>query len=169
MRSIQVLFLFTAAFLGQSAMAQGGGPPAGVGNNIFELIATLDARVATLEAEQGRVSPDADLTGSTYCVFGQGIWLFADPGVSADITADPFTARLDFTSSTELTITRMSDPFAWISIPSYTMHDSVDLGGRRIIKKVVGNLLTLTVSRKRGPVALLSGEAMAPFSHGRLE
>ena len=144
MRSIQVLFALAAAFLAQSAMAQGGGPPAGVGNNILELIAALDARVATLEAEQGRVSPDADLTGSTYCIFGQGTWLFAEPGVSATVTANPFSARLDFTSATQLTVTGIYDPITSLHFPFLTLvDDEDDLGAETITYTVVGNVLTL--------------------------
>jgi len=74
------------------------------------------------------ISPRPDLTGATYCLFGQGTWLFADTGTSAEVTANPFAARLDFTSSTELTNTGIYDPVTHISIPSFTMVDGQDLG-----------------------------------------
>ncbi len=105
----------------------------------------LEVRVGELEAEQARVSPDADLTGKTYCLFGQGTWLFADPGVSASVTANPFLVRVDFTSSTQLTATTIYDPVTSILIPSYTMDDAVDdLGVEMLTYTVVGNLLTIT-------------------------
>jgi len=88
--------------------------------------------------------PDSDLTGTTYCLFGQGTWLFADPGVSATITANPFAARLDFTSSTEVTSTGIYDPFSSVHFPSRTMVDDDDLSNETGTYTVVGNLLTLT-------------------------
>jgi hypothetical protein len=88
---------------------------------------------------------DTDLTDKTYCVFGQGTWLFADPGVSAGVTANPFIVRVDFTSSTELTATTIYDPVTGILIPSNTMHDSEDdLGVEMLTYTVLGNLLTIT-------------------------
>ena len=93
------------------------------------------------------LSPDADLTGAIYCLFGQGTWLFADPGVSAGVTANPFIVRVDFTSSTQLTATTISDPITGISIPSYTMNDAEDdLGVEMLTYTVVGNLVTITFS-----------------------
>ena len=90
------------------------------------------------------VSPRPNLTGATYCLFGQGPWLFADTGVSASITANPFAARLDFTSSTELTNTGMYDPVTSIAFPPITIIDGEDLGDETGTYTVVGNLLTLT-------------------------
>ena len=95
------------------------------------------------------LSPDADLTGAIYCLFGQGTWLFADPGVSAGVTANPFIVRVDFTSSTQLTATTISDPITGISIssiaPFFTIGDSVDdLGVEMLTYTVVANLLTIT-------------------------
>ena len=92
------------------------------------------------------VSPRPNLDGATYCLFGQGTWLFADPGVSASVTANPFAARLDFTSSTQLTITGIYDPFTSINIPDYTMVDDDDLGAPEMATyTVVANLLAITV------------------------
>lgn len=90
------------------------------------------------------LSPDSDLTGTTYCVFGQGTWLSAENGVSAEVTANPFNVRLDFTSSTQASSTGIYDPFTSIRIPSLTMVDDDDLGDETGTYTVVGNLLTLT-------------------------
>jgi hypothetical protein len=88
---------------------------------------------------------DTDLTGKTYCVFGQGTWLFADPGASAGVSANPHSARVDFISSTQAIVTDIYDPVASILIPSYTMDDSGDdLGIGVVTYTVVGNLLTAT-------------------------
>ncbi len=93
------------------------------------------------------VSPRPNLTGATYCVFGQGTWLFADPGVSANITANPFAARLDFTSSTEFTATGIYDPLSSMHFPSLTLVDDDDLSGPEMgTYTVIANLLTVTVT-----------------------
>jgi predicted permease len=107
----------------------------------------LEAQVADLQAELARISPDADLTGATYCLFGQGTWLFADPGVSAAVTANPFLVRVDFISPTQLTATTFSDSITGILIPDNTMHDSEDdLGVEMLTYTVVANLLTINFS-----------------------
>jgi len=91
------------------------------------------------------ISPRPDLTSATYCLFGQGTWLFAEPGESASITANPFAARLDFTSSTELTITGIYDPVTGITFPPITINDDSDLGDPEPgTYTLVGNLLTIT-------------------------
>ena len=104
----------------------------------------LEAQVADLQAELARVSPDSDLTGATYCLFGQGTWLLAEPGVSAEVVVNPFAARLDFTSPTELTSTAIYDPVTSIAFPPPTIIDDDDLGNETGTYTVVGNLLTLT-------------------------
>ncbi len=98
-----------------------------------------------------KISPRPDLTGATYCIFGQGTWLFADvsPGVSASVTANPFAARLDFTSSTQLTVTQIYDPVKHILISSIfpflaLIDDGEDLGDESLTYTVVANLLTIT-------------------------
>ena len=114
-------------------------------DRIEKQVKQLEKLTAGLQAELERVSPDADLTGKTYCLFGQGTWLFADPGVSASVTANPFLVRVDFTSSTQLTATTIYDPITSILIPSYTMDDAVDdLGVEMLTYTVVGNLVTIT-------------------------
>ncbi len=108
----------------------------------------LEVQVADLQAELARVSPEADLTGTTYCLFGQGTWLFADTGVSAEVTANPFLVRLDFTSSTQLTATTIYDPVTHILIssvpPFFAMFDEEDLAPESLTYTLVGNLLTIT-------------------------
>lgn len=92
---------------------------------IAHRVAALEQQVATLLAELERVSPVTDLTGKTYCVFGQGTWLNAGNG-SAAVVANPFSHRLDFTSATEFTSSPRYDPYSWISFPDYIMGDEVD-------------------------------------------
>ena len=89
------------------------------------------------------VSPRPNLTGATYCLFGQGTWLSAGNGTGND-TANPFAATLDFTSSTQLTVTPIYDPIGTIDIPSFTMVVEEDTSGEMGTYTVVGNLLTLT-------------------------
>lgn len=121
--------------------------------NLDTRTSDLDGRVATLELQAAellaaleRASPDADLTGTTYCIFGQGTWLFAEPDVSASITANPFAARLDFTSPTELTSTGIYDPVTSIVFPPIAINDVSDLSDDFGTYTVVGNLLTVTVT-----------------------
>ena len=91
------------------------------------------------------LSPRPDLTGATYCLFGQGTWLFADPGESIGVTANPFAARLDFTSSSEIAITGIYDPVTDISFPPAAMVDREDLDDPGMgTYTLVGNLLTIT-------------------------
>ena len=92
------------------------------------------------------VSPRPNLTGATYCLFGQGTWLFADPVLDVvGVTVNPFAARLDFTSSMELTITRIYDPITGIQFPPAAIGDSDDLGNPAMgTYTLVGNLLTIT-------------------------
>jgi hypothetical protein len=104
----------------------------------------LEAQVSDLQAELARVSPDADLSGTTYCLFGQGTWLSAGNN-SASVTANPFGRRLDFTSS-DVTNTRIYDPIGSIRFPSHTMVFEEDFGDPMGTYIVVGNLLTLTFS-----------------------
>jgi hypothetical protein len=105
----------------------------------------LEARVAALEAALGGgVSPVADLTGKTYCLFGQGSWLSAKEGDWAKVTFNPFLARLDFTSPTEGTGTGIYDLYSSILFPDYTMVDEDDLDDPESgTYTLVGNLLTL--------------------------
>ena len=65
-----------------------------------------------------RVSPDADLTGKTYCVLRQGAWLNAGNG-SPEIYSNPHSFSLDFTSAKEVTITERFDPYSKIVLPDY--------------------------------------------------
>jgi hypothetical protein len=89
------------------------------------------------------ISPRPDLTGATYCLFGQGTWLSAGNG-TGNVTANPFAATLNFTSSTQLTVTPIYDPIGTIDIPSLTVVVEEDTGGDAGTYTVVGNLLTLT-------------------------
>ncbi len=99
------------------------------------------------------ISPRPDLTGATYCLFGQGTWLFGDPLVSVSVTANPFAARLDFTSSTQLTVTGIYDPVQHVfisgSVPPFLdlVDDGDDLGDPEAgTYTLVANLLTLTTT-----------------------
>jgi len=104
----------------------------------------LEVRVGELEAELARVSPDADLTGTTYCIFGQGSWLFAEEEVSAEVVFNPFHARVDITSPTEFTVTDVYDPITSIAFPSFTMVDDDDFSDPATgTYTVVGNVLTV--------------------------
>ena len=91
-------------------------------------------------------SLNADLTGKTYCLFGQGYYLTAEAGVSASVEFEPYSSRLDFTSPTELTITGIYGPYSRVGFPSYTMVDGVDDSGGSVMGTytVVGNQLTIT-------------------------
>jgi len=89
------------------------------------------------------VSPRPDLTGATYCLFGQGTWLSAG-NTAGTVTANPFAATLNFTSSTQLTVTGIYDPIGTIDIPSLTIVVEEETGGDAGTYTVVGNLLTLT-------------------------
>ena len=90
------------------------------------------------------VSPRPDLTGATYCLFGQGTWLSAGNSAGT-VTANPFAARLDFTSSTQLTVTGIYDPIGTIDIPSLTMVFEEDTGGVAGTYTLVANLLSIIV------------------------
>ena len=107
----------------------------------------LEARVAALEAAlAGGVSPVADLTDTTYCLFGQGSWLSAsEEDEWAQVTFNPFLARLDFTSPTEGTGTGIYDLYSSVLSPDYTVVDVDDLDepGSSGTYTLVGNLLTL--------------------------
>lgn len=129
--------------------------------NLDTRTSDLDGRVATLELQTAellaaleRASPDADLTGTTYCVFGQGTWLFAGNG-TADVTTNPFSGRLDFTSAMQLTATGIYDPFSSINWPSLTMTDDADSTiPANGTYTVVGNGLTVSLPDGAGGVEL---------------
>ena len=114
-------------------------------NGIAHRVAALEQQMSTLMAELERVSPDTDLTGKTYCVFGQGTWLNAGNG-SAEIVSNPHSSRVDFTSATEVTVTRRYDPYSKIVLPGYIMVDAEDIWGpvAQGTYTVFGNQLTLT-------------------------
>jgi hypothetical protein len=118
---------------------------------IAHRVATLEQQMTTLLAEQERVSPDADLTGKTYCMFGQGTWLNAGNG-AAEIYSNPFSYRLDFTSATEFTVTGIYDPYVWIALPDYTMGDGDDTGAGtgQGTYTIVGNRLTVGIGGEGG-------------------
>ena len=91
------------------------------------------------------LSPRPNLTGATYCLFGQGTWLFADPGNSIAVTANPFAVRLNFTSSTELAITEIYYAATDISFPPAAISDRENLDEPGMgTYTLVGNLLTIT-------------------------
>jgi len=100
----------------------------------------LEARVAALEG----VSPVADLTGTTYCLFGQGSWLSVAEGLSAKVTFNPFLYRVDFTSPTEFSASSMYDIYTRVLIPDYTIVVEDQHSDDRAFGTytVVGNLLT---------------------------
>jgi hypothetical protein len=81
-----------------------------------------------LRQEMDRLSPEPDLTGAIYCFVGLNTFLSAGNG-SADVTANPYKFRLDFTSSTEVTLTSIYDPYSTINIPAYTMTDTDNAEG----------------------------------------
>ncbi len=108
----------------------------------------FDARLAALEATIAALqTPATDLTSKTYCMFGHGIWLSAGTTYT-NVATNPFSARLDFTSSTELTLTTLFDPLSNISMPGYMMTDRADPLDPPYMGTytVVGNLLTLNFS-----------------------
>ena len=114
-------------------------------NGIAHRVAALELQMTTLMAELERVSPDADLTGKTYCIFGQGTWLVAGNGGAA-VVANPFSHRVDFISATEFAIEPIYDPYSWIVMPNYIMGDAVDsLDPEMGTYTIVGNRLTATV------------------------
>ena len=113
-------------------------------NGIAHRVAALEQQMTTLMAELERVSPDTDLTGKTYCVFGQGTWLNAGNG-SAEIYTNPHSAGADFTSATEVTVTQRYDPYSKIVLPDYIMVDGEDTwGSAQGTYTVLGNQLTFT-------------------------
>ncbi len=104
----------------------------------------FDARLSALEAAIAATTPPTDLTDKTYCLLGQGTWLSAGNG-TASVTANPYKARLDFTSSTQLTSTGVYDPVSTINLPAYTMVDEPDPSVPEMgTYTVVGNRLSLT-------------------------
>jgi hypothetical protein len=110
---------------------------------IAHRVAALEQQMTTLMAELERVSPVADLTGKTYCIYGQGSWLSAEDGVWADILSVALGLRLDFTSPTELIVTGIYDTYSTLNLPAMTMtpqDDETDTGIGTYT--VVGNLLT---------------------------
>jgi len=137
--SLIILGLIMPAVWAADENTQMGGLPA------------LEARVAALEAALGGgVSPVADLTGTTYCLFGQGSWLGASPVGApqedkwAEVYFNPFLHRLDFTSPTEVAGTDIYDLYSSVRIPDYTMADADDSDDPESgTYTLVGNLLTL--------------------------
>jgi hypothetical protein len=112
---------------------------------IAHRVAALEQQVATLMAELERESPITDLTGKTYCVFGQGTWLNAGNG-SAAVYANPHSAKAEFTSATEVTVTQRFDPYSSIVLPDYVMQDvNENWGTATGTYTVSGNLLTVTL------------------------
>ena len=106
-------------------------------------IAQNRADIVALTATLAAQTPDADLTGTTYCLFGQGTWLSAGNG-SASVTANPFSARLDFTSSTQVTVTGIYDRISSLQLPSLTITDAVDpFAPEMLTYTVVGNRLAI--------------------------
>jgi len=122
-------------------------------NTLMGGLPALEARVAALEAAlAGGVSPVADLTGKTYCVYGQGSWLSAEDGVSADILSVALGAKLDFTSPTQLILSGIYDTYSTIHLPAMTMtpqDDGTDMGIGTYT--VVGNRLTVMHSIEGEP------------------
>ena len=117
----------------------------GEDTGIAHRVAALERQVATLMAELERVSPVTDLTGKTYCVFGQGTWLNAGNG-SAEVYVNPHSAKAEFTSATEVTVTQRFDPYSWIVLPDYVMQDLDENWGTATgTYTVSGNLLTVTL------------------------
>lgn len=117
----------------------------GDATGIAHRVAALEQQVATLMAELERVSPVTDLTGKTYCVFGQGTWLSAGNG-SAAVYANPHSAKAEFTSATEVTVTQRFDPYSWIVLPDYIMYDEDDSWGTAVgTYTVIGNQVTVTL------------------------
>ncbi len=118
---------------------------------ILKRIDRIEARVAELQAQLDAVEPEGDLTGITFCFFGQGSWLFAEENVSAEVIFNPIHARVEFTSSTEFTATTIYDPITSLlfgfSMPFFPLVDDVgDLGAEFGTYTVVGNRLTAVVS-----------------------
>ena len=118
----------------------------------------LEARVAALEAAlDGGVSPVTDLTDKTYCLIGQGTSLFADTGDFAEVTANPFAAKMYFSSTGDVTITDIYGPVKKIFIssrifPFYELVDETEaLGVESGTYNVVANLLTVTVDDRIVP------------------
>jgi hypothetical protein len=111
----------------------------------------LEARVAALEAELERVSPDPDLTGKTYCLFMQFGELFAD-GVSAEIEFGGVGSRMDFTSPTQVTHTEIYDLESKIHLPANTITNTDDLDGPGFgTYTVVGSQLAVTFDEDGQP------------------
>ena len=110
-------------------------------------VAELETLVTGLQAQLDVVEPDGDLTGKTFCVFGQGSWLFAEENVSAQVIFNPFHARLEFTSPTAFTVTTLYDPITSLlfgfSMPFFPLVDDEDVGDGVGTYTVVGNRLTL--------------------------
>jgi hypothetical protein len=103
----------------------------------------LQNLLADLQEERDRLSPDGDLTGAIYCFVGLNTFLSAGNG-SADVTADPYKFKLDFTSPTEVTFTTIYDPYSTINIPAYTMTDTDDADDpESATYTMIGNKLTL--------------------------
>jgi hypothetical protein len=116
---------------------------------IAHRVAALEQQMATLMAELESVSPVADLTGKTYCVYGQGSWLSAEDGVSAEILSVALGAKLEFTSPSELIVTGIYDIYSTIHLPAMTMipqDDGTDTGVGTYT--VVGNRVTVMHSNE---------------------
>ena len=91
------------------------------------------------------ISPRPDLTGKTYCAFGQGSSLSAEAGVSAEVTSGAIGLRLDFTSPTQVTNTEVYDSTSTINLPANTITDNDDVDPPEIgTYTVVGNRLAVT-------------------------
>jgi len=111
---------------------------------IAHRVAALEQQMTALMAEQERVSPVADLTGKTYCIYGQASYLSAEDGVWADIISGMIGVRLEFTSPTQYIFTTIYDTGATIHLPAMTMtpeDDEPDVGINTYT--VVGNRLTI--------------------------
>ena len=121
---------------------------------ILKRIDRIEVRVAELETlvtGLQAVEPEGDLTGITFCIFGQGSWLFAEEDVSADVIFNPFHAKVEITSSTDFTVTTLYDPITSLlfgfSPPFFPLvDDAEDLGAEFGTYTVVGNRLTAVVS-----------------------
>ena len=121
-------------------------------DRIEKQVKQLEKLTAGLQAELERVSPDADLTGKTYCIYGQGSWLTTEDGVWADILSGAGGLRLDFTSSTQLIVTGIYDIYSTIHLPDMTLipeDDGTDEGIGTYT--VVGNRLTIEHSIEGEP------------------
>jgi len=110
---------------------------------MYKLSSELQNLLEDLQEELDRLSPDSDLTGATYCFVGLNTFLSAGNG-SAEVTADPYKFKLDFTSSTEVTLTTIYDPYSTINIPAYTMTDTDDAEDpESATYTMIGNKLTV--------------------------